>query len=232
MINLLNTIKRQIPLEFRDRHRQLWRNILCLTAIFISIILTRVFLGGRKYKILKEDIKLNLGCGPVNLPGFVNVDIYPYKHVHAIRPVDNLKNLDNNSVSLIYASHVLEHFPIERIPRVLREWHRVLASGGILRISVPDFDKLLKIYVAAGNDSHIIERPLMGGQSNIFDYHKSLFNRRSLSCLLENAGFKIIKEWYLENFPELLNHQDSSMLEIAIGNQSYSISLNIEAVKA
>ena len=58
----------------------------------------------------QEYINLHLGAGKRNIPGFINVDLSNYKHIHFKRNVSNLKNFKTNSVDYIYASHVLEYF--------------------------------------------------------------------------------------------------------------------------
>ena len=55
-------------------------------------------------------MKLHLGCGKRNIPGFINIDKNSYKHVHYKRDVANLKIFKSNCVDLIYASHVIEYF--------------------------------------------------------------------------------------------------------------------------
>jgi SAM-dependent methyltransferase len=44
-----------------------------------------------------------------------------------------------DTVAKIQAQDVLEHLPLEKVPFVLDEIHRVLRSGGIFRLSVPDY---------------------------------------------------------------------------------------------
>lgn len=63
---------------------------------------------------------------------YLNVDLlHP-----AMRQMD-LTNIDlpDNSKTLIWCSHVLEHIPDDR--KALREMHRVLAPGGLLVLQVP-----------------------------------------------------------------------------------------------
>ena len=111
---------------------------------------------------INSSIYLHLGCGEYNLPGYINIDALSYPHIHYVRPIDDLSIFETNSVDLIYASHCLEHFSYSQVSQVLSEWYRVLKVGGILRLSVPDFDLLLKIYTENGNDLENIIMPLMG----------------------------------------------------------------------
>ena len=91
------------------------------------------------------ELKLNLGSGWRNFgEGWDHIDGGNYVHLK----YHNLTKLDysDNSVDLIYASHVFEYFDREEGKKVLREWFRVLKPEGVLRISVPDFEIMSKLY--------------------------------------------------------------------------------------
>lgn len=47
------------------------------------------------------------------------------------------------SFHAVYCSHVLEHIPADAVDGLLAEFHRVLESGGILRVVVPDLREML-----------------------------------------------------------------------------------------
>ena len=83
--------------------------------------------------MIEEDlakIKLHLGCGKRDIPGFVNVDLADYPHIHYKSNVDSLPFIPDSSVELIYCSHVLEYFDLVSVKNVLQEWLRVLKPGG------------------------------------------------------------------------------------------------------
>lgn len=54
----------------------------------------------------------------------------------------------DNSVAAIYHSHLLEHLDQPTAELFLCEIKRVLQPGGVLRIAVPDFEKLARTYLA------------------------------------------------------------------------------------
>ncbi len=58
----------------------------------------------------------------------------------------------DNSVALLYSSHTLEHIPQRFCPRIFRELHRCLKSGGAVRLTMPDYDKLHDGYRAGRTD--------------------------------------------------------------------------------
>ena len=189
-----------------------------------------------EWSINKKDIKninLHLGCGDVKIEKFINVDIDPF--LSAVDIVDNAKvlsNFDNNSVSLIYACHLLEHFPTNEIKSILTRWFEVLEFGGELRISVPDIDRIVNIYnknikhfLTPGNTPWV--GLLYGGQTDIYDFHKTGFNFTYLKTLLEEVGFSNIKEY--PHSPHWLGIPfDASMAKEPFNEY---ISLNIMAIK-
>lgn len=174
-------------------------------------------------------ILLHLGCGPINAPCYTNIDAQPFPHVHFVHDVYPLEMFKSNSVDLVYASHVLEHFPCAKVPHVINEWRRVLKVGGILRLGVPNFEVLVSIYADTGKINNILG-PLMGGQTDQYNFHYSVFDRQYLIELLQNAGFQEIKLWdpaLVKDYP----FQDTTSNIWSFLGKGYPISLNIEAVK-
>jgi SAM-dependent methyltransferase len=82
-----------------------------------------------------ELIKLNLGCGPHILDGYVNADIVPLPGVDIVTDLDQAWPWEDESAEYILASHLFEH--VNDSILFMREAHRVLAEDGILDIRVP-----------------------------------------------------------------------------------------------
>jgi len=181
-------------------------------------------------KTQNNKVYIHLGCGPVNSKGFINVDVLPYHHIHYIQQIDDLSIFSDEYADLIYASHVLEHLSYNNIPGILKEWHRVLKEGGVLRISVPDFDKLIEVYSFEQRDIKTIISPLMGGQDHDFNYHKTVFNEKYLRALLLSVGFREVRMWNPEKV-EMHLFEDWASRPIKVNAKEYPISLNIEGVK-
>jgi predicted SAM-dependent methyltransferase len=91
--------------------------------------------------------KLNLGCGHRFAKGWINIDFHS-EHP-AVRRVNLLRRLpfDDSSFDVVYSSHVLEHFTLELAEGLLRECHRVLKMGGLVRIVVPDLENVCREYL-------------------------------------------------------------------------------------
>ena len=180
----------------------------------------------------QEYINLHLGAGKRNIPGFINVDLSNYKHIHFKRNVSNLKNFKTNSVDYIYASHVLEYFDYNEAYKVLKEWKRVLKPNGILRISIPDFNSLLKVYRKTKNIDKIIG-PLYGKtkQKKNTIYHKCVYDHAKIKKILKNVGFKNIKKFDWKKIWHS-NYDDHSKAYFPhMNKKGILISLNISAKK-
>lgn len=104
---------------------------------------------------------LNLGCGSRFHPDWVNID---GKSADAsVIEYDLRKGIPypDNEFQVVYHSHVLEHFQKDDAVRFLKECHRALAPGGVIRIAVPDLERIAKHYLEALDQSLNGEREWM-----------------------------------------------------------------------
>lgn len=175
-------------------------------------------------------VYLHLGCGDIEAPGFINIDAVPRRHVHYVRSIDNLSMFKEGSVDFIFASHCLEHFPHRSVMFVLAEWYRVIKKGGILCLSVPDFNQLLDIYFDNDKKLDAIQGYLMGGQDNKYNFHHIAFNYDNLSDLLHQVGFSVIREW-IPYSDELHSVAGFSGMKAEVFGKHYPFNLNLEAIK-
>jgi len=178
-------------------------------------------------------MKLHLGCGPRSIPGFIHVDIQPAPHVDVVGHVDCLP-MGAESVSLIYASHVLEHFGRRKYREVLVEWFRVLKPGGVLRLAVPDFAACAAVYYERGLENGLsgLIGLIAGGQRNEHDFHKMIFDEDYLRRELIEIGFRDVRRWDWRE-TEHAGIDDYSQAYIPHMDKSGGrlMSLNLEAVK-
>jgi len=158
-----------------------------------------------------EKVKLNLGAGDIPIDGYVNIDRKTGQEVYPLA-------YDDNSVDEIRASHILEHFGMREVEKVLKNWVDKLKPGGLIKIAVPDFDKIIQLY--KDGDAKTLGY-LFGGQIDHNDYHKSTFNLKSLATQLERAGIQIVSHWDSEvedcaSLPVSLNLQGNKNKEIEL----------------
>ena len=174
---------------------------------------------------------VHIGCGKTNSPEFINVDARPLAHIHIVTDdITSLPDFDNGTVDLVYMCHILEHIKRNDLKKVLSEMKRVLKDGGVLRLSVPDFDKLIEVYKASGKDINTISRQLMGGQDHQYNIHYSVFNYQRLSELLKEVGFQEVVSWNPDN---CMYHdfKDRASRKLKASGKEFMISLNLEAIK-
>jgi predicted SAM-dependent methyltransferase len=136
----------------------------------------------------------------------------------------------DDSCSVVYSCHVLEHFHKKVIVDVLKEWFRVLKPGGILRISVPDLEVLFKVYDET-KDLSLILGPIFGRCDYLYNFHYTGFDFKTLKNLLKKVGAKNVTR-YDWRMTEHASVDDYSQAYIPADKlHGTLISLNIEATK-
>lgn len=175
-------------------------------------------------------IFIHLGCGDIASPEFINVDVRPDPHVHYVCDVRDLSIFRDCYADLVYACHVLEHIRRDALRKTLWEWRRILKPGGILRLSVPDFDKIVHIYDSCSRDINSILDPLMGGRGHKYDVHYFVFNHKYLTTRLREVGFREVRQW---DPYRVANHdfKDWANSDIVRNGIAFPVSLNLEAIK-
>jgi SAM-dependent methyltransferase len=142
-------------------------------------------------------LKLHVGCGKRHIPGFVHIDQVAFPHVDHVRDIRDLSVVADGAADLLYACQVLEYFDREEVRTVLAEWRRVLAPGGFLRLSVPDFEVITRLY-RAGLQLDWFLGTLYGriadGRGG-WIYHRTTYDEASLRRLLESSGFDTVERW-------------------------------------
>jgi predicted SAM-dependent methyltransferase len=109
--------------------------------------------------------------------------------------------LMDDSVEVLYCSHMLEHLDRSAATKCLREFWRVMGSGSIIRLAVPDLRKQVRKYTESGDaDSFISETLLTHSMSNTMlerlrflivgpRHHQWMYDGDSLCRLLSAIGF-------------------------------------------
>lgn len=151
----------------------------------------------------------------------------------------------DNSVDFIYLGQCFEHLNFKyQAPSVLKECYRMLKPGGIVRITTPDFNKILITY--NNNEMHLFndEQPdfykdldplaqmsmLIFGASGDsctqekYEGHFFCHTVKSMTGLLEGAGFKEVDT----TWPKCGKNKEIAM---EIEDFGFSHSMIIEGVK-
>lgn len=142
-----------------------------------------------------EHLLLDLGSGnPAegeNQPeGYLLQDIEPHKGIDLVCDIEELdKYIKEGQCQKIRASHVLEHFPTDHIPKIFKMIHTLLEKDGVLEIHVPNFRWHCAL-ICEDRDEEAVHYAY-GGQLDSYDFHKTAFTPRILIQRLTDAGFKI-----------------------------------------
>jgi len=153
-------------------------------------------------------IKLHLGSF-INMfyYGWINIDIidlsdFAKRNKYIFQQLDITNGLpyDDNTVDLIFSSHLIEHLTMEEGLNLLRECHRVLKPGGMLRIATPDAKHLMTKYLDGeireyghiNKNVEMAETDLDALLHLLFSGHKTVYDYTRLYKLFRKAGFNKI----------------------------------------
>jgi len=183
-----------------------------------------------------DEIRLHLGCGEKFIPGFIHIDLTDYPHIDHNEDIQHLSMFEDDTVDLIYCSHAFQYFDgFDEVPQVLKEWHRVLKPGGILRLAVTDFGAVVKVYLKYGDLKHRgILGPLYGKwpSGDGFIYLKTAYDFDSLKNVLESACFKNVRRYdWRETIHKDYDDYSQAYIPHMDKENGILISLNMEATK-
>lgn len=136
----------------------------------------------------KPPYRLHLGCGPVRLPGFINIDM----NMPSTGKLDlkaDARNLpfEKGSCEEIISFHLLEHIPRPDFKKALAHWFDLLENDGCFIAELPEFDATVDSYLL-GNDAYLDS--IFGNQEHEGQIHYWGYNFRRLKQELEEVGFK------------------------------------------
>jgi predicted SAM-dependent methyltransferase len=107
---------------------------------------------------------LNLGCGSRHHPDWINIDIAPQDPGVIQYDLSRGIPLADATCDVVYHTAVLEHIRRADAAAFLRECNRVLKPGGIIRVGVPDLEKICQIYLSK------MQAALNGDETAAHDY--------------------------------------------------------------
>lgn len=171
----------------------------------------------------ERDLLVNFGTGGAGKPGWLNVDGFQQPGVNCLLDCRAPMPFADQSVRGLYSEHFFEHlgYPVDA-GHFLRECHRVLQAGAVLRLIVPDGEAYLNAYAQEGWKKMEEVRPLdarhqdpwklsfrtkMEVVNEMFRQsgeHMYAYDYETLELLLRDSGFKMISR---SEFGKSLNEQ-------------------------
>lgn len=163
-------------------------------------------------------LKINAGCGPLWMPGYVNCDMSTLEELAVQARFVGMPEApgpgvefvqcdltvapwpwDDGCAEKVMASNVLEHLDDQGLSVFLGEALRVLCAGGYMEGGVPDIERIVA-YAVSGEDWSWEPDWALGGHYETRAYnalqnmahgwgHRQVFTRGMLEERLTRAGF-------------------------------------------
>lgn len=149
---------------------------------------------------------LNLGSGPRGLADckWINVDGFRDQNVHFLIDFSRPLPFPDGSFAGVFCEHVLEHFSLENGEKLMRDVRRILTDDGIVRLIIPDAERIIKTYYEQPND--LISHRNAGDLSamevvNVYFRqryeHQFLYDWETLEQMLRSTGFhKVVRSTF------------------------------------
>jgi len=145
------------------------------------------------------EIKLEIGSGPVKgNNGWLTLDLSNQSDLYwnLLEPLP----FPDNSISVIYSSHVLEHFYYRDLMTLLKECFRVLKPDGLFDVCVPNASIYIRAYLHPEyfDTAFLAYKPAVVSElkMDIVNYiaymdgnHRFMFDQENLLRVLSSAGF-------------------------------------------
>jgi predicted SAM-dependent methyltransferase len=151
------------------------------------------------------DLKIYYGCGTTRQPGYINIDVRNTNATDVVAGLSELAACLKGCCAEVYMSHVLEHFgsPGKDMRKgkndvlgALLLVKGMLKDCGTIRIAVPNFNILCKMYIKR---EVALYPKLLGRISGEQEYpenvHKCVFDYDFLEYCLTYSGFEDVQSW-------------------------------------
>lgn len=176
---------------------------------------------------------LHAGSGAHYLPGWINADRELQVPLDLAADFARGIPLRSGSLEYIHSEDFLEHVGAEEGRQFLRECHRVLQPGGVMRLLTPDLDAIVRrvyldrearhlrwcgVYLGAPTACEALNMHLrMNGD------HRFLYDEEHLTSLLREIGFRVRRVRFNASRDPFLRFLDL---------RDFGLNLFLECVKA
>ena len=172
--------------------------------------------NGKENRSGQIAVKINLGSGHWKLPGWVNVDIDFESRPEVLADLSAPLPFRASVADFMHTEDFLDQLDLQGARRFLRECHRILKPGGVIRILTPDVEKLARMYLDDPEGLKKLWRENVGVDLSFgtageilnvgmrFAGHTFLYDAETLTCILAECGFTARRVAYQQSsFPEL-----------------------------
>ena len=234
-MNLVKVIKHNLYEVIKDYER-LMQFILMIKRGYYRLFLRRFHRCSiNRYFELNSIKKLQLGCGPNVLEGWLNTDKDPI-HKRGILYIDVTKAIpfNDNTFDYVFHEHLIEHLSYGQGVKLIQECWRILKFGGKLRVATPDLNFIMNFYNQEKSEIrtkylHWIVDTFMPGIGIYLDTfvinnlfynfgHKFIYDSKLLRHIFEESGFINIKQSRVRESDDL-NFQNIDQHGVLVGSE-------------
>lgn len=164
--------------------------------------------------------KLHIGGGWRRLAGWLNTDLELIPDVMRMDATQRFPFRDG-TFQYAYAEHMIEHVAYEKGIYMLRECHRVMRKGGVIRVITPDLAAILGLYssdLCADQQEYLlwfcqtfVPRECPPNAASAINAmfrlwgHQFIYDEETLANTMRAAGFSSVTRWLIgdSNHPDL-----------------------------
>ena len=151
---------------------------------------------------MEGKIKINLGSGHWKFDNWVNVDLDFESAPDVCANLSGGLPFASGVASLMHTEDFIDQLELDQAAEFMRECHRILAPGGVLRVLTPDMHQLANLYLndpsrLASMWKEFVGVPLAldtaGEIFNIgmrFAGHTFLYDEETFTALAASCGFE------------------------------------------
>ena len=163
-----------------------------------------------------KGVKINLGSGHWKFDGWVNVDLDAESLPDVLVDLSAALPFRDGTASFMHTEDFIDQLELDGAQAFLRECHRILQPGGVIRVLTPDVEKLCRMYINEPDALKALWRdhvgvPLKYGTAaeivNVgmrFAGHTFLYDQETFTALAESSGFQVRQVSFNESdYPEL-----------------------------
>ena len=165
---------------------------------------------------MKGLVKINLGSGHWKLDDWVNVDIDRESQPDVCANLAGGLPFANGVACLMHSEDFIDQLVLEDAAAFLRECHRILIPGGVLRVLTPDMRRLAHLYLNDPEQLKSLWKNFVGLPLSLetageifnlgmrFAGHTFLYDEETFKALASRCGFDARRvEFQQSEIPEL-----------------------------
>jgi len=164
--------------------------------------------------------RINLGSGHWKLPGWINVDLDPASLPDVCADLSAPLPFRDACADYMHTEDFIDQLDLDAARDFLRDCHRVLKPGGVIRILTPDVEQLARLYLHHPEALKTLWRehvgvPLVYGTAgeilNVgmrFAGHTFLYDAETFGRLAAECGFRAERVSFRNSAHEALRGLD------------------------